>query len=232
MSGLLVAATLGAVSPRSGAMEKMRIGVIGAGSLGCTVGSVWVKAGHDVMFSSRHPDELQSMARALGSRASVGTTQQAAKFGTILLFAVPYDALEALGRDLQTDIRGKIVVDACNPSAANQPSIAAKLGTKVVGEMKKKLLTGARLVRAFSAVDATSVNASFERASGRLGVPVASDDVAALEVVAALVRDAGCEPVITGDLSTSSRFQRGTPAFRGNTNAEHLKRLLSQSNLT
>src|SRR5688572_5779593 len=73
--------------------KPMRIGVIGAGSLGGTVGSLLVKAGHEVKFSSRHPEELEAMARELGSRASVGTAREAAEFGTVLLFAVPYDAL-------------------------------------------------------------------------------------------------------------------------------------------
>ncbi|MFP2958464.1 NAD(P)-binding domain-containing protein [Myxococcus sp. 1LA] len=64
----------------------MRIGVIGAGWLGGTVGRLWVKAGHEVLFSSRHPEELVSMAQELGPRASVGTPRQAAEFGTVLLF--------------------------------------------------------------------------------------------------------------------------------------------------
>ena len=73
--------------------KPMRIGVIGAGSLGGTVGSVLVKAGHEVKFSSRHPEELVAMTRELGPRASVGTSREAAEFGTVLLFAVPYEAL-------------------------------------------------------------------------------------------------------------------------------------------
>src|SRR3954468_14589251 len=81
--------------------KPVRIGVIGAGSLGGTVGSVLVKAGHEVKFSSRHPEELVAMARELGPRASIGTPREAAEFGTILLIAVPYDALPEIGRDLE-----------------------------------------------------------------------------------------------------------------------------------
>jgi hypothetical protein len=67
------------------------IGIIGAGWLGGTVGRLWVEAGHKVLFSSRHPEELVSMARRLGPNASAGTMREAAEFGSILLFAVPYD---------------------------------------------------------------------------------------------------------------------------------------------
>src|SRR5256714_5824694 len=101
-------------SPAEKSSKPMRIGVIGAGSLGGTVGSVLVKAGHEVKFSSRHPEELAAMARGLGPHASVGTPREAAEFGTVLLFAVPYEALAELGRDLKEAIRGKIVLDACN----------------------------------------------------------------------------------------------------------------------
>ncbi|SEJ29951.1 NADP oxidoreductase coenzyme F420-dependent [Azotobacter beijerinckii] len=80
--------------------------MIGAGSLGGTVGRLWVKAGHEVMFSSRHPEELESMARELGPRASVGQPAQAAEFGTVLLLAVPFEALPQVGRDLRSAYSG------------------------------------------------------------------------------------------------------------------------------
>jgi predicted dinucleotide-binding enzyme len=224
---ILVALTLGtallgkhseAVAPQT--TKPMRIGVIGAGSLGGTVGSLFVKAGHEVKFSSRHPEELASMARALGPRASVGTSREAAEFGTVLLFAVPYDALPQLGQDLKEQIRGKIVLDACNPRGGTEEEGG-------VAQTSARLLAGTRLVRAFSAVDATAADASFKRQSEKLGVPLASDDAEAMQVVAQLVRDAGCEPVIVGDLTAAKSFQRGGPGFRANTTAPKLRQLLS-----
>ena len=90
-----------------------------------------------------------------------------------------------------------------------------------------KLLPGTRLVRAFSAVDATAVAASAGRSSGKLGVPLlAGDDAQAVQIAAQLVLDAGCEPVIVGDLAEARSFQRGNPAFRANTTALELRRLL------
>jgi predicted dinucleotide-binding enzyme len=199
--------------------KPMRIGVIGAGSLGGTVGSLLVKAGHEVKFSSRHPEELESMARELGPRASVGTAREAAEFGTVLLFAVPYDALPQLGQDLKEQIRGKIVLDACNPRGGTEEAAG-------VAQTSARLLAGTRLVRAFSAVDATAADASFKRQSDKLGVPLASDDAEAMQVAAQLVRDAGCEPVIVGDLAAAKSFQRGGPGFRANTTAPKLRELL------
>lgn len=204
--------------------KPMRIGVIGAGSLGGTVGRVLVKAGHEVKFASRHPEELQAMTRELGPRASVGTPREAAEFGAVLLFAVPYEALPELGRDLQEFIRGKIVLDACNAWA--DTALGKETQANGVALTSAKLLPNTRLVRAFSAVDATAVEASSNGRSEKLGVPLASDDPDAMQVAAQLVRDAGCEPVNVGNLATGKIFERGSPGFRANTTAAKLRQLL------
>lgn len=208
------------------AAPPMRIGVIGAGWLGGTVGKVWVQAGHEVMFSSRHPEELQSMTRELGSKASTGLPADAAAFGSILLFAVPYEALPQLGTDLRQSLQDKIVLDACNPASGSSSAIAAEAARNGVGPTSAKYLPGTRLVRAFSAVDATAVEASAGRRSGKLGVPIAGDDRDAVSIAAQLVVDAGCEPVVVGDLASARSFQRGGPGYRANTTAPELRRVL------
>jgi 8-hydroxy-5-deazaflavin:NADPH oxidoreductase len=208
------------------AAEPRRIGVIGAGSLGGTVGRLWVRAGHEVMFSSRHPEQLASMTRELGPRASAGTPRQAAEFGSILLFATPYDALPKLGRDLSDALRGKIVLDACNPGPGDNSALTQEAHANGVAQTSAKLLAGTRLVRAFSAVDASAGASSAGRQSAKLGVPIAGDDTEAVQVAAQLVRDADCEPVVVGNLAAAAGFQRGGPAFRVNTTAPELRRLL------
>lgn len=79
------------------AASPTRIGVIGSGSLGGTVGGLWVNAGHEVMFSSCHPEELESMVRRLGPRASAGLPTQAAEFGSVILLAMPFKSLPQVG---------------------------------------------------------------------------------------------------------------------------------------
>src|ERR1700674_1479495 len=78
---------------------KMRIGVIGSGHIGSTIGGLWVKAGHPVLFSSRHPEELKELVAGLGPLAQNGTVQQAIAFGDALLIAVPYGALPQIGQE-------------------------------------------------------------------------------------------------------------------------------------
>src|SRR5688572_580395 len=95
--------------------DKLKIGVIGSGRIGSTLGGVWVKAGHEVMFSSRTLENDQKLAASLGSNARAGTPREAAKFGDVLLMAVPYRALPDVGKELGELLRGKIVLDASNP---------------------------------------------------------------------------------------------------------------------
>ena len=86
----------------------LRIGIIGAGQIGGTLARLWVQAGHEVLLSSRHPDELKPLAQSLGPKARVGTPREAAVFGDVVLVSVPYAALPQLGRDLKAELAGKI----------------------------------------------------------------------------------------------------------------------------
>src|ERR1700737_1413861 len=76
---------------------KLRIGVIGSGKIGGTIGGLWVKAGHPVLFSSRHPEGLKDMVAGLGSLAQAGSVDQAVAFGDVLFIAVPYGAVPKIG---------------------------------------------------------------------------------------------------------------------------------------
>jgi predicted dinucleotide-binding enzyme len=93
---------------------KLRIGVIGSGHIGGTIGGLWVKADHPVLFSSRHPEELKDLVGRLGPLAQAGTVAQAIAFGDALFVAVPYGALPQPGQDYGAALNGKIALDACN----------------------------------------------------------------------------------------------------------------------
>ena len=150
LKGMSALAALSTLASRVGlaAPQSLRIGVIGAGWQGGTVGRLWVGAGHEVMFSSRNLERVRADIAGLGARATAGTPQQAAAFGSVLLLATPYDALPELGRDLADELRGKIVLDACNPSPGSGSALAREAESIGVGVMSARLLPGTRLVRA------------------------------------------------------------------------------------
>src|SRR5437868_11404194 len=206
---------------------KMKIGVIGAGHIGGTIGGLWTKAGHAVFFSSRHPEELQELVARLGSLAQAGTVDQAIAFADVVFIAVPYGALPQIGRDYGKSLAGKIVLDANNAVASRDGAIADEVERDGIGVTSQKYLPGTRLVRAFNTLNYKIFASEANRPAPRLAVPLAGDDQEALQVAAGLVRDAGFDPVEVGKLADARRFQRGAPGYGQNVSATELKQKLS-----
>lgn len=205
--------------------KEIKIGVIGAGWLGGTVGRCLVQAGYEVMFAARDLDKVRRDIRGLGDKAKVGTPAQAAQFGNVLLFALPHAALAQVATELQAYTQGKIIMDATNTNG-DDPEVMAKANGNVA-LFNAQFFPNAYVVRAFSSVDATQIEASFKR-GGRnpLAVPIASDNSQALSLVAQLVQAIHCSPVSVGKLENAILFQRGTPAFRRHVNESELRRIL------
>jgi hypothetical protein len=218
-------------APRAGQAQsgaaKMPIGLVGAGRIGSTVGGLWIKAGHPVMFSSRDPEEVQRVVAQLGPLARAGTAGEAIAFGEAVFFAVPYAALPALGQEHRDALKGKITLDACNAVGSRDGPIADEARENGIGITSQKYLPGTRLVRAFNTISYMILAREANRPDPRLPIPIAGDDAAAVQVAAALVRDAGFEPVIAGSLADARRFQMGGPGYGPNASAAELKQKLS-----
>jgi 8-hydroxy-5-deazaflavin:NADPH oxidoreductase len=210
-------------------VSKTKIGVIGSGHIGGTIGGLLVKAGHPTLFSSRHPEALKDLVTGLGPLAQAGTVDQAIAFGDALLIAVPYGALPQIGGDYGAALRGKIVLDACNAVAARDGAIADEVERNGIGLTSQKFLPGTRLVRAFNTLSYRTFASEANRPDPRLAVPIAGDAPEAVEVADGLVRDAGFEPVVVGTLADAKRFQRGAPGYGQIVTAAELKQKLSLS---
>ena len=213
---------------RTSAQNKLRIGVIGSGHIGGTIGGLWVKAGHPVLFSSRHPDELKDLVTSLGELAQAGSVERAIAFGDVLFIAVPYGALPQIGENYGAALKGKIMLDACNAVATRDGgALADEVGREGVGVVSQKYLTGARLVRAFNTLSYKIFATEANRPDPKVAVPVAGDDSEAVQTAAGLVRDAGFDPVVVGKLADASSFQRGGPGYGQAVSAAELKQKLS-----
>ena len=206
---------------------KMKIGIIGAGHIGSTIGELWIKAGHPVFFSSRHPEELKELVDRLAPLAQAGTVDQAIGFGNVAFLAVPYGALPQIGKDYGKSLAGKIVLDADNAVAGRDGAIADEVERDGIGVTSQKYLPGTRLVRAFNTLNYKIFASEANRPAPRLAVPIAGDDPEAVQVAAGLVRDAGFDPVEVGKLADARRFQRGAPGYGQNVSASELKQKLS-----
>jgi 8-hydroxy-5-deazaflavin:NADPH oxidoreductase len=204
----------------------MKIGIIGTGHIGGTLATLWVKSGHDVLLSSRHPDELKSLAQSLGPKARVGTPHDAAVFADVVLLSVPYGATPQVGHDLAHELAGKIVLDTGNPYPARDGQMAEEARRKGTGVASAEFLPGVRLVRAFNAINSGSLTSEAHRAGEPIAIPLAGDDKEALAVAQRLVRDAGFEPVVVGPLSRAKEFDVGTPVYVKLLTAPQLRKAL------
>jgi predicted dinucleotide-binding enzyme len=208
-------------------VTKLRIGVIGAGKIGGTIGGLWVKAGHPVSFSSRHPEELKELVASLGPLARNGSVSDAIAFGDVVFVAVPYGALPQVGRDHADALKGKVVLDACNAVAARDGAVAEEVERDGVGVTSQKYLPGTRLVRAFNTMSYKIFEREANRPDPRLAIPIAGDDGEAVAIAAGLVRDAGFDPVTVGKLADARIFQRGGPGYGQPVSAAELRQKLS-----
>jgi predicted dinucleotide-binding enzyme len=203
--------------------RAISIGIIGSGQMGGGLGRLWASAGHQILFSSRNPDELASLVGSVGPNATAGYPNEAAAFGDVVLIAVPYGALPEIGREQGPLLRGKIVIDCGNPREDRDGPMANDAIARGTGVASAEYLPGARLVRAFNAIAYTTLERNTTADGRRIGVPIASDDSEAIAIVSDLVRDAGLDPVVVGPLSRAREFDRGTPVYVRGMTAEQLR---------
>jgi predicted dinucleotide-binding enzyme len=209
----------------------MRIGIIGAGMIGSTLAKLWAEAGHEVRISSRHPEALRELARTVGARASTGTPEEAVAFGEVVLLTVPLKAVPDLARDLGSSLRGKKVLDTGNAYERRDGEAAREASRHPQGSAAwaAAMFPGSRWVKAFNTVYFKTLEAEAHRDGERVGIPLASDDSAAMDVAAGLVRDAGFDPVIVGALARGKEFEPGTGPYNTGMTGSELRSLFAES---
>jgi len=199
----------------------MKIGIIGAGKLASALTRRLVLAGHEVMISnSRGMESVRDIATSLGCKP--GGAEDAAQFGQVVVISVPLKNVGTLPVDAVGD---RIVIDTCNyyPSRDGlRPEF--ENGTQTTSSYLQSLLPRARLVKAFNSILATHLaQGGAEVVGGRHALPIAGDDLVAVELVANIVCDCGPEPVNAGSLTDSWKFERARPVYCRPLNAPELK---------
>jgi predicted dinucleotide-binding enzyme len=191
----------------------VKIGIIGAGKMGGGLAELWAKAGHEIMISSRHPEELKAQAQAIGPNVHVGSARDAAAYGSVVLIAMPYGQWPQIGEEIKSETVGKTVVDLTNPYPQRDGPMAEEARKEGTGVANPKYLPGAHLVRAFNSIIYTDLRSQAHRAGEPAAIAVAGDDANAVAVTSQLVRDAGFEPVMVGPLSSARLFDVGSPVY-------------------
>jgi len=223
-AGVALAGLPLAVRAAGAEQRSMRIGIIGAGKIGGTLAELWAKAGHELLISSRHPDQLKEFAVRLGPKVRAGTPREAAEFGEVVLISVPYGALPQVGRDYAVELKGKVVLETGNPYPSRDGDMAHAARAKGTGVASAESLPGVRLVRAFNSLPHWELKSEAHRKGEKAAIPLAADDKAALGIAQRLVEDAGFEPVVVGPLSRAKEFDVGTTMYGRAHTARELRR--------
>jgi 8-hydroxy-5-deazaflavin:NADPH oxidoreductase len=184
----------------------MKIGVVGAGGIGGTIGTLWAKAGHEVFFSSRHPEKLVDLVAEAGANAQAGTADQAAAFAEVIFLAVYYwtidEAIAAFG-----NIDGKILIDATNPYILQDGKIQRVLDVSSGLDLAAKI-PHVHVIKAYNTLP-TATFANEAHRSDPYALFYCGNDADAKAIVAQLITDSGFVGVDTGDLNQAIHQEPG-----------------------
>lgn len=182
----------------------MRIGILGSGLMGSKLGTIFARAGHEVVFSyARHPEKLERLAREAGGSARAGTPAEAARDADALLLAVHWSRFDEVLKQAG-DLSGKVIVTCSLPMNDQDTGLVLGLTNSGAEELAKRA-PEARVVCAFNTVPSEVLFGVFEaRDRGdRPSLVYCGDDSDSKEIAAGLIRDAGFDPVDAGPLRSA-----------------------------
>ena len=188
----------------------MRIGILGSGLMGAKLGTIWARAGHDVVFSyARSEQKLKKLAREAQGNARAGTPGEAAREADALLLAVHWSRVDDVLKQAG-DVSAKVILSCSLPMNADDTGLVIAHTSSGAEELAKKL-PKARVVSAFNTVPSEVLFGVFEarRQTTRPSLVYCGDDSKGKKVAAELIRDVGFDPVDAGSL----RIARYTEPF-------------------
>lgn len=207
----------------------MKIGIIGSGNIGGTLGQHWAKAGHEVIFSSRNPEDLKSMAEEVG--AKTGVVQETAAFADVILLAIPFGKVPEVSQQVGRLDR-KILIDATNPYPQRDGEVAQQViadDSQTATGYVASQFPGAHTVKAFNSIYFKVLAEQAFRAGGdRIAVQVCGDDLQAKQTVKQLIEEIGFAPQDIGNLSSGTLFEPDAPLYNQNLKIGEAETLLKQ----
>jgi len=188
----------------------MRIGILGSGLMGGKLGTIFARAGHDVVFSyARTEQKLEKLARDAKGKARAGTPREAAQDADALLLAVHWSRVDDVLKQAG-DLSGKVIVSCSLPMNADDTGLVIAHTSSGAEALAKKAPT-ARVVSAFGTVPSEALFGVFaaRRKAAKPSLVYCGDDAQSKRAAAQLIRDVGFDPVDAGPL----RVARYTEPF-------------------
>jgi predicted dinucleotide-binding enzyme len=185
----------------------MKLAVIGSGNIGKSIGSWAAKAGYEVIFSAKNEANAVAAAQAAGNGATSASVEKAVAAAELVLYAAPYGAAQEILSGVSEALKGKVLIDATNPLAADFSGLTIGFTSSAAEEIAK-LVPGAKVVKAFNTVFAQVYASQKPEINGtKISVFFAGDDAGAKKSVGELVGKLGFDAVDAGPLASSRNLE-------------------------
>lgn len=182
----------------------MKIGIIGSGKIGGTLGKHWASVGHKVLFCSRHPEALGSLVKAAGKNASAHTVEEVFEAkADVYVLAMPFAAIDRLSELYAGEYAESVILDVTNPYPERDGSMAQEVrdANYNASEYTATKFSTARTAKAFNTIRASDLKKRAFGTTEKLAVPFAAQDEKSKKVVQQLIEDIGFDAVYVGSLS-------------------------------
>lgn len=183
---------------------KMKIGIIGSGNIGGNLGKHWANAGHNVLFSSRHPEELGSLVKEAGPNAkAMSVTDTFEENADVYVLAMPFKAVDKISELYAGEYANSVILDATNPYPERDGEMAKNVrdANYNASEYTAMKFSSAKTAKAFNTIKAQDLKNEAFKDANKLSVPYAAQDQESKAVVKQLIEDIGFDAVYVGNLS-------------------------------
>ena len=185
----------------------MKIGIIGAGDVGATLGKSWARKGHQIMFGVRNTQspKVSNLLKSSNANLKVGSVSEAASFSDVIILAIPWSAVNQI-IGIAGDLAGKLLVDTTNPFTSDLKGMVIEPSTSAAEEIAK-LAPKSKVVKAFNTIGIKVLN-NMIFGTNKADVFICGSDLKSRTTVKKLATDLGFEVVDIGPLSNARLLEQ------------------------
>ncbi|TYB77086.1 NADPH-dependent F420 reductase [Bizionia myxarmorum] len=210
----------------------MKIGIIGSGNIGGNLGKQWAKAGHEVMFSSRHPESLKPLVQESEGNVSAINIKSAFEANAdVYLLATPFEAIDELSELYAGEYGNHIIIDATNPYPERDGSMAQNVrdANYNASEYTAMKFNTAKTIKAFNTIKAEDLESQAFKKFDKLAIPYAAQDEESKLIARQLIQDIGFDPLYVGNLSDTDIMDPEQAIYGKSLTREDLQYLVNSS---
>ena len=209
----------------------MKIGVIGSGNIGGNLGKHWAKAGHEVLFTSRHPEKLTQLVLDAGGKSKAVSLDEAWEANAdVYLLAVPFNAIDEMAEVYAGEYGNKVIIDATNPYPERDGKMAQDVrdSNRNASEYTAMKFGTAKTSKAFNTIYAEHLRDKAFRTTDKLAIPFAAQDEESKKITQRLIEDIGFDAVYIGGLEDTHIMDPEQKIYGKSTNRNNLEEIMKK----